>query len=166
MVGVAALFKVLRYAHILSIQDPVEPAALRVLATLAELGPSRASTVAASLNLNLSTVSRHLTALDEQRMIRKSRDPGDGRARRVELTDHGSETLKIMLTNRAQAIAPVLDTWPPRDRTQLFGLLVRLSEDLQTHACPDHRPAVLGLPTGRTPTDHNGPSLPEQGGRH
>jgi len=166
VIGVAALYKVLRYAHILSVQDPVEPATLRVMATLAELGPSRASTVAASLNLNLSTISRHLGTLHKQRMIHKSRDPQDGRAYRVELTAHGDETLRLMLVNRAQAIAPVLDTWPPRDRKQLFELLVRLATDLQAHACPDRAIPVPGLPAGRTPNDHNGPTLPEQGGRH
>lgn len=131
--GIAALFKVLRYSQLLSARDPIDIAALKVLGALAELGPSRPSDLATVVHLDLSTVSRHLAALETQQLVRKSRDPSDGRASRVELTQDGTDLLAEMFARRAQAIAPVLDDWSDQDRDQLFELLIRLSADLQVH---------------------------------
>lgn len=123
----------MRYSQVLSARDPIDIAAARVLGALAESGASRPSDIAAAIHLDLSTVSRHLGALEKQALVRKSRDPADGRASSVELTEAGYAILGQILTNRARAIAPVLDSWSVQDRDQLFCLLTRLASDLHTH---------------------------------
>lgn len=130
----AALFKVMRYASVMSVEDPVDIATIKVLASIAELGGCRGSDIAGNIHLDLSTVSRHLAALEKQGFVRKTPDPSDGRASRVELTEDGYSVMRKMLENRAAAIAPVLATWDDSDRDQLFSLLTRLARELHSES--------------------------------
>ncbi|MDX6273077.1 MAG: hypothetical protein QOJ92_287 [Frankiales bacterium] len=98
---------------------------------MAALGAARLSEVAAHLDLDLSTVSRHVAAFEAAGLVTRSVDSEDARARRVELTDLGREVVAAVSGERRQRLAAALKRWPAADRRQLAELLARLTEDLR-----------------------------------
>lgn len=129
--AVAALFTIVRLTQALS-PSTVDGGVRRLIATLAQTGPARLSGLAGESQLDVSTVSRHVAALEAGGLVRREPDPQDGRACLVALTPEGVETLHSLLDQRVSAVAPVLDRWPSDDRARLFELLHRLACDLHT----------------------------------
>lgn len=129
--ALVSLFKIVKSARFLSPGDPVDVGALRLLGSLTELGPSRPSAIATEENLDLSTVSRHIAALESQGLLQKTPDPTDGRAFLVEPTQRARELLHEMVEVRINAISPALASWSAADRNQLYTLLIRLATDLR-----------------------------------
>ena len=66
-----------------SIEQTSEHGRVSVLFMLARLGPMRASALAKECLLDLSTVSRHLRALEDEGYIERSAEPEDKRAFQV-----------------------------------------------------------------------------------
>jgi DNA-binding MarR family transcriptional regulator len=88
-------------------------------------GPIAVSEVARRLEVDLSTASRQLRALEDQGLVTRTVDPADRRVARVTITAAGKRVL-----DRARAIAlndyaVALDDWSARDRAQLADLLDR-----------------------------------------
>jgi DNA-binding MarR family transcriptional regulator len=98
---------------------------------MAGLGPARLSEVAAHLDLDLSTVSRHVAAFEAAGLVTRTVDSDDARARRVELTELGYQVVAAVSGERRQRLAAALKTWPAADRRQLADLLGRLTLDLR-----------------------------------
>lgn len=129
-----ALFRIVRAALALSPPDAVDVGAKRLIATLAESGPVRPSELAATANLDLSTVSRHLSSLEAGGLVQRSKDSTDRRACVVQLTAEGSDLLTRMIDHRVATLAPVLRGWDAADRESLFELLLRLADEMQVRA--------------------------------
>jgi len=110
----------------------VELPASAVLTTLAERGPSRASTLAELLRLDLSSVSRQVAALEREGWVARERDPDDQRASLLELTDAGRVLLERIRVARGEALRAVLTDWSPEDLAVLARGLERFAVDLTT----------------------------------
>ena len=93
-------------------------------------GASRPSELAARADLDLSTVSRHLAALEREGLVARLADPIDGRAHVVELTRMGQEHLADFFAVRNQMVAAATASWTTEERLQLEHLLHRLVADL------------------------------------
>ena len=63
--------------------DDLDPGSLWLLKTLA-CAPLRVTELAASANLDASTVSRHVAHLDRSGLVERTPDPADGRAHRLD----------------------------------------------------------------------------------
>ena len=126
-----ALFDVVRLTRRTRHTDAIEPAGVAVLATVERLRPARPSDVACELHLDLSTISRHLSKLEEDGYLQRTEDPDDRRARRVEPTPHGREVLFDVLANRAATLNEALSHWSENDRQTLTKLLSNLARDLE-----------------------------------
>jgi DNA-binding MarR family transcriptional regulator len=140
----AALFGVLWRLRRLPVVDGIEKGALLVLGEAAQLGPVRASTLAAEIRLDLSTVSRHLRALSDAGMVSRSTDSTDARAQVITVTRQGQALLAKALASRAAALAPAVADWDPADVRTLETLLLRLAEDVTP-------PATLAPHLSHTP---------------
>jgi len=127
-----ALFDVVRLSRRTRRTDAIEPAAVVVLASADRLRPARPSDIACELRLDLSTVSRHLSRLEDEGYLCRIEDAEDRRTRRVETTDSGRAVLLDVLTNRASAIDDALHRWNQADRRALTDLLQRLATDLES----------------------------------
>src|SRR5262249_47866200 len=114
--------------------DP-EPAAFAVLATLCHGAAARPSDLAACVRLDLSTISRHVQALEAGGYLVKVKDPEDGRSCRLKATAAGRAAIKKAATRRAELFRRATAHWPPQDLRTLIGLLTRLAGDLK--ACVD-----------------------------
>lgn len=130
---VVSLYRAARLAQQLTRDDPLDPAAARMLVSVKRLGPVRPSAIAHDNHIDLSTASRQLDALVRHGYVDKQADPDDARASLVSLTSAGRRVLKTLLDNRGRAIAPVFTTWSVADRETLQELLARLADDLESH---------------------------------
>jgi DNA-binding MarR family transcriptional regulator len=100
-----------------------------VLAKLASLAPIRLSDLAIALELDPSTVSRHIKTLWHAGFVGRESDPGDRRAALLTPTEAGHQALEASRSLRLQALADSMAGWPEADRSLLVGLLERLVTD-------------------------------------
>ena len=111
--------------------DQLEPATYWVLKNLAA-GSSRITALAASTQLDTSTVSRHVTQLEQIGLVERSQDPDDGRAQRVELTEEGRAQLADSTARRREVLTQSLDGWDATDLADLERLLGRFVSSVES----------------------------------
>ncbi len=108
--------------------DEVEFTSLALLKMVAHAGPLRLTALAAGLDLDASTVSRQVRALEERGLIERTTDPDDGRASRLAVTESGRRSLEEGAQRRRALIGEVIADWSDEDRDSLRILLHRLAE--------------------------------------
>ena len=104
-----------------------------VLFVLSKLGPMRPSALAKECTLDLSTVSRHLRALEDEGRVVKSGDPDDKRAFRVGLTERGHDFVQEYWDARVAAVHAALaeSAWTADEVRLLAKLLDRFVRDTE-----------------------------------
>jgi DNA-binding MarR family transcriptional regulator len=110
-----------------------------------ELGPMRASDLAAALNLDASTISRQTHKLIDAGLIERTIDPVDGRASLLAVNELGRQAMEEVISFRRQQLAHLLREWSDRDRSLVTTLLDRLADDLGGPG------GGLSRPAGRAP---------------
>lgn len=90
----------------------------------------RLSNFADVLALDVSTVSRHVGALESLDLVAREPDPGDRRATLLRLTPQGSVVLERMLRARRDLFAEALADWSSEDLERLGALLTRFADAL------------------------------------
>lgn len=121
--------RVLKRSH----AGPLDPALLWVLHAVACDGPLRLSELAGHLHLDLSTVSRHVRALEDAGYLERTADPDDRRATRISITAKGTQIFDEAKDARAKQLDEVLTRWPKRDLETFERLLGRLADDLEQY---------------------------------
>jgi DNA-binding MarR family transcriptional regulator len=121
-------------------EDEVEPSCFPLARHLMDSEGMRVSDLAALVELDTSTVSRHVKMLEEHRIIERGPDPEDGRASLVRLSDEGRASMQAAFERRFERIKSVLEPWSEADRSDLQRLLTRLAEDLRAadHPADSH----------------------------
>lgn len=109
----------------------VDKASFPLLTVLDEQDDRRPSDVAAMLELDISTVSRHINHLERVGLVNRRPDEDDGRACRISLTEKGRQSIAAVRLTRAQLLGAVFDGWPEHDRAELLRLLSRLLDGVQ-----------------------------------
>ena len=110
----------------------LDPALGAVLYELGCTGPVRVSVLADAMRLDQSTVSRHVSALEQVGLVRRSGDPDDRRAALLSLTPVGRRRLATLLDERRAIFRAATAEWSDDDRTQLAGLLDRMVRALDS----------------------------------
>ena len=123
--------------------DQLEPGMFWLLKNLAMHGSIRVTSLAACTNLDTSTVSRHVSQLERDGLIRRGPDPDDRRAQLVELSDRGSQLLEEGFRRRRAILSRTLDHWESADVAQLEHLLGRLVLDMFAGNTEDHHEPEL-----------------------
>ena len=111
--------------------DDLDFSSLILLKTVVHLGPMRVSALAAELDLDASTVSRHVKALEDRDLLERTSDPDDGRASQVAVSAHGMAGIEASAARRRELIGSLLADWSDADRESLRRLLHRLSLSLE-----------------------------------
>ena len=96
----------------------------------------RVSALAAELDLDASTVSRHVKSLEDRDLLERSTDPDDGRASQVAISAHGTASVEASATRRRELIGSILGDWSDADRESLRRLLHQLSLSLESKVHP------------------------------
>ena len=111
--------------------DQLEPATYWVLKNLLP-GSVRITALAASTQLDTSTVSRHVTQLEQAGLVERSQDPDDRRAQRVGLTEEGRTQLAASTVRRRALLTRSLDGWDAADLADLERLLDRFVTSIES----------------------------------
>jgi DNA-binding MarR family transcriptional regulator len=90
-------------------------ASARILARLADNGPSRISDLAARERSSQPTITNHVKRLEAAGLVERSADPSDARAWLIKLTDQGIQQLLQMKTAVGANVLPHLAKLPQRD---------------------------------------------------
>ena len=117
----------------------LEMPALAVLAALEADGAQRPSALADTLALDLSTISRQLSALERDGRVLRQRDPEDQRAQIVDLTPTGQEVLALIRASRVERLAARLPQWSQADLAGFAAQLARFTTDISApHPHTEH----------------------------
>ncbi|HEU4675814.1 MAG TPA: MarR family winged helix-turn-helix transcriptional regulator [Motilibacteraceae bacterium] len=110
-----------------------------LLVRLEEHGELRVSALAESVHADISTVSRHVAALVELGWVEKRRDPDDGRASTLAITQEGLAAVGRNRNRRDAMIREVVADWDPADVDRLAALLARLVDGMTEQITADHK---------------------------
>ncbi|MFD2763391.1 MarR family winged helix-turn-helix transcriptional regulator [Micromonospora eburnea] len=108
----------------------LDRAAYVILRYLDSAGPQNVSALAARLNLDGSTVTRQVSAMQRDGLITRTPDPADGRGTVVSATLTGRQRMAAVQAARTRLYGDLLAAWSPDDRDSLADLLHRLNEAL------------------------------------
>ena len=108
--------------------DTIDHSAHLVLFVLRCSGALRLSDLASRMELDASTASRHVRALEQLGLVRRSPDPDDGRAFRVELTEQGIEEWESNARRRMELLSAAMDGWSEDDILTFERLMTRFAD--------------------------------------
>ncbi|WP_433311384.1 MarR family winged helix-turn-helix transcriptional regulator [Micromonospora sp. CA-269861] len=108
----------------------LDRAAYVILRHLADAGPQNVSALAARLNLDGSTVTRQVSALQRDGLITRTPDPSDGRGTVISPTPAGLQRMAAVQAARTRLYGDMLADWSAEDRSALAALLGRLNQAL------------------------------------
>ena len=117
-----------------ALEPTLERSAYLVLTVLEQQPVANISTIAEALRLDASTVTRQVVAMEAATLVKRRRDPADGRGTLVVATPHGVAQLAATREVRSAVYADVLADWTFGDRQALAALLHRLNLDLDRYA--------------------------------
>lgn len=123
----------LRLTHAAKVHRPSDGhdrAPLVLLYPLVRLGPLRQGALAEVMHADPSTVSRHVTTLVEEGLVRRMADESDGRASTLHVTAGGREVLEQLRREREQHLGDVTGAWSEDELSSLTTLLERFLDDL------------------------------------
>ncbi|GAA0404108.1 MarR family transcriptional regulator [Streptomyces luteireticuli] len=116
--------------------DPVgiTPAQSRLLRSVAHCeAPPRMADLAERLEVVPRAVTTLVDALEANGAVRRVPDPANRRVIRIELTDHGRETLRALREARRAAVEEILSPLTAEQREVLGGLLGELMQGSPPH---------------------------------
>lgn len=111
----------------------LDRAAYVILRRLERDGPLNVSVLAAALNLDGSTVTRQVTALQKDGLIERRPDPRDGRGTVIAATPLGLEQVDTVRQARKALYGTVLKDYSDEERRELAAVLERFNEALAEH---------------------------------
>jgi DNA-binding MarR family transcriptional regulator len=111
----------------------LDRAAYVILRELDESGPANVGTLATGLGVDASTATRQVAAMERDSLIRRERDPNDGRGAVISPTANGLSKYRAVRRARAELYDGILAGWSEADRRTLATMLHRLNEALDAH---------------------------------
>ncbi|MEO3775512.1 MarR family transcriptional regulator [Micromonospora sp. B11E3] len=109
----------------------LDRAAYVILRHLAAAGPQNVSALAARLNLDGSTVTRQVSAMQRDGLIARTPDPSDGRGTVISPTAAGLQRMAAVRAARTRLYGDILGDWTADDRGTLADMLARLNRALE-----------------------------------
>ncbi|MDP4502693.1 MarR family winged helix-turn-helix transcriptional regulator [Nonomuraea turcica] len=107
---------------------------VEILVSLLDAGePRRIGAIAEALQVESPHVTRHVAALEQRGLVERVRDPDDGRAWRIALTQEGAEAADKCRKVTTDWFEGALADWSAADRTDLARLMEKLADDVTAH---------------------------------
>jgi len=107
----------------------VERAGMPVVRFIAHHSPVSVSDVAGALGVDGSTVSRHVSRLEQAGLLSRTPDPKDARVSLLQVTEVGQEAFRRVHEARRALLEQVLSGWAEQDQKRLADNLRRLADD-------------------------------------
>ena len=102
----------------------LDRSAYLLLRRIAKKGAVGVKVLAGEFQLDISTVSRQASALEQKGFLYKIPDPLDGRAYTFQITELGKKELYEHIEARMERIRELLNDWP-EEECRVFGELLR-----------------------------------------
>ena len=112
--------------------------ALRVLATVCNLGPVRTSQLATAVDLEVPLVSRELARLEKQGLVTRAPDDTDGRVRIVAATPEGRRIYRRYRSTLDRSRQAAVAGWDDDELRELAAMLERFEIDILRADRRDH----------------------------
>jgi DNA-binding MarR family transcriptional regulator len=120
---------------------------LSTLAALDKRSPRRISSLAEESRSDLSVLSRQIAALEATGLVERTRDPEDGRASLVALTDQGRRALDSVWNKRISELQAALADVADADLARVTAVLERIAAYWENRpAGPSGQPNPTGPP--------------------
>ena len=110
-----------------------------IMAALNERGPTRAADLVETFGLDKGAVSRYVAHLVSLEFIVKERDPQDGRAQLLNLTDLGRQRLEAVVAKGRSDVATKFAGWSEVDLHTFATLLQRYNATADRSSVPSSR---------------------------
>ena len=94
-------------------------AAVRLLARIADHGPTRIGDLAVAENCSQPTITNHVKKLEAENLVARAGDPADARVWMIDLTATGRERLAEMRHSLGTSVLPMLSSLSRRDQKAL-----------------------------------------------
>jgi DNA-binding MarR family transcriptional regulator len=111
----------------------LDRAAYVILRHLQATGPQNVTALADRLNLDGSTVTRQVTALERDGLAERRADPNDGRGTVIEATALGLKQVDAVAKARRTLYDRLLRDWSAEDRRQLADVLRHFNESAEAY---------------------------------
>jgi DNA-binding MarR family transcriptional regulator len=111
----------------------LDRAAYVILRHLQQHGPQNVSALAGRLNLDGSTVTRQVTALQRDGLVERHPDPRDGRGTVIEPTEKGLTQVNAVRLARRALYDKMLHDWTREERAELARSLERLTTSIDEY---------------------------------
>jgi DNA-binding MarR family transcriptional regulator len=111
-----------------STDEGLTPTQYSVLALIRSRGPLGLAELAELEGLNPTMVSRVIRVLDDAGLIRRTPDPADLRAARVEITPDGEQLHEHVRAVRTRVLTDCLEHLPPATTDSLLAAVPALEE--------------------------------------
>ncbi len=126
----------LRRAHLMQLLRTSTDPGVSVLATellrgVVEAGTIRASDLANTLSVTKTSISRYVNEMLDEGLLIQRRDPSDGRATLLSVSERGRRTLEDRQARRGAILDELCGEWPQGDVEMLTSLLERLNDASQ-----------------------------------
>ena len=122
-----------RRATVLKPHRALDRAAYVILRHLQQDGAQNVSAIADRLNLDGSTVTRQVTALQQDGLVDRQQDPRDGRGTVIKPTALGLKQVDAVRAARRELYDRVLADWSGDERQELATTLERLTNAMDTY---------------------------------
>jgi DNA-binding MarR family transcriptional regulator len=108
----------------------IDRAGYLALRTIEDLGPLSTKALASALNLDASTVTRQIAALETGGFVDRRPDPNDRRSSTILVTAEGRRMMAGVERERRQGIEALVEAWDDSEKAVLGGVLHRLNASL------------------------------------
>ncbi len=116
---------------------PFNPLYFHILGRLRERGPTRPSELAAKFGVARTTLSTAVNALVNRGLLQKERDPHDGRAQLVKLSDTGLMVAKAIYRQDLTNMKVLLEQLDHSEIEPLLELLEKVVRGLESASSGD-----------------------------
>lgn len=113
-----------------ALEDEITPQKFLLLNSLLQMEKCKVNDLAQEVNLSSGATTLALNRLEEEGLIRRSRDEGDRRIVWVELTDEGRSLLLRLVAKRHQVWEKMMSALTPEEKRELFRILEKMVNQL------------------------------------
>lgn len=110
------------------VHPELQPAGYQILSTLVRCGPAHGRRLAEMLDMDKSSVSRQVTAMESLGLVEREADPADGRAYFLVASDDARKRIAEMRTADQAVLRAQLRNWADEDVPKFAELLARINE--------------------------------------
>jgi DNA-binding MarR family transcriptional regulator len=114
--------------------ETIDRSAYLLLDTVDRTAVPTIHALADRLQLDVSTMSRQVAALEAKGLLRRTQDPADARVSKLAMTEPGAAALTTARERRRGVFTEMLAEWSVDEREELATSLARLNDAIRARA--------------------------------